>query len=285
MKLYIFLFLMAVTITNTLFAQDTLVVYFDKDWKEISNKELAAYYRIAYANHDKTWTVNDYFISKHIQMSGIYTSKSLKVQQGNCVFYYESGIVKSNGNYYNNKKDGFWSSWHENGEIKSEGKYENGLREGVWKYYYDNGQNKALGNYRSGNADGKWLYWDESGEKEAEGKYDNDIKAGIWSYWYYNGNLKCVETYKNKNSYAVVGYFENGKISYKGNYVGKDKDGEWTFWTIDDRISFTGFFRMGKQEGTWTRYFPEGEMKIYYVKGVPQNKVLGGMVINNLHND
>lgn len=232
MKLYFFVFFFAVTLPEALFSQDTLVKYFDKDWNEISNKEIAVYYRSAFVDSNKTWFVNDYFMSKQIQMSGTYKSKKLKIRHGYFTYYYE------------------------NGKIKSEGKYSNDNQEGNWIYYYDNG------------------------EKAAEGKYFNNKKGGIWNYWYTSGQLNYVETYIKRGIVSVIGYFENGEINYKGNYIKGVRQGEWTYWNVDGRIFFKGTYTNGNQNGKWIRYFPDGEMKIFYVHGVPKDNVFGGMVLS-----
>jgi uncharacterized protein len=256
MKLYFFLLVIIITMPKTLFSQDTLVIYFDKDWNKISNKDVAVYYRNAFIDSNKTWIVNDYYMSKQIQKTGSYKSKKLKTRQGHFIYYYE------------------------NGKLESEGKYSTGNREGDWIYYYDNGEKKAEGIYIASLAEGIWEYWHESGEKKAEGKYYNDNKEGIWNYWYTNGQLKNVETYTKGEITSIIGYFENGKINYKGDYIKEVKQGEWTYWNVDGRIFFKGAYTDGNQDGEWIRYFPEGDVKIFYVHGVPQGKTLGGMVIS-----
>ena len=63
-----------------LYAQDTVTVYYDKDWKEIQEKEHASYYRKAFVENN-IWKVNDYYMSYKLQMTGTYPSKKFDIRQ------------------------------------------------------------------------------------------------------------------------------------------------------------------------------------------------------------
>ena len=302
MKVFFFLFVFATALPTTLLSQDTLFVYFDKDWNKISNKDVAVFYRKAYMDSEKVWNVNDFFKSDKIQMSGTYDSKSLKLKHGNFIYYYENGMVESEGRYVNDKsegvwnywyengkllscgsfindlKEGKWTYWYENGSIKSEGMYKKGNHEGDWVYYFDNGNIKSMGKYVNGLSEGIWEYRHERGEKKAEGKYVNDNMEGIWNYWYANGQLKYVETYTKGEMVYIKGYHENGKINFQGDFIKGKKLGQWTYTNADGRVFLKGAYNSkGNQEGVWMRYFPEGEMKVVYLNGILQGKEFGGI--------
>jgi uncharacterized protein len=247
-------FLLLSVVTVFLCAQDTITIYYDKDWKEISNKYDASFYRKAFVDSNKIWTVHDYYISGNIQMIGAYESNKLEDKQGHYIYFYENGQKESEGNYLDNKRDGVWSYWYENGQKKSEG--------------------MNVGN----KAEGLWEYWYESGEKKSEGKFLNDQKDGTWNYWYTNGKLQFVETFKKCVMSYSEGYFENGVMKYKGNFVNGKEQGLWTIWNSDGRISFQGNLNNGLREGVWIRYFGDSEMKIVYNKGVIVGEQPGGII-------
>ena len=98
-------------LSNSPLAQDTLTFYYDKNWKEIPEKNAAVFYRKAFVDDNNTWSVLDYYISDKIQMTGTFKSKSL-LKQGHFVYYYENGIKKSEGNYLNNKAEEKWCYWY-----------------------------------------------------------------------------------------------------------------------------------------------------------------------------
>ncbi|MBN1790102.1 MAG: toxin-antitoxin system YwqK family antitoxin [Bacteroidales bacterium] len=249
------LFLLLCLFSYQLISQDTLIVYYDKDWKEITDKENSNFYRKAFPDNDKLWSVRDYYASKKIQMTGAYTSKKMETRHGPFTYYYE------------------------NGQISSEGQYIKDKREGMWKEYYENGQLQYTGTFTNDNIEGVAVYWHENGQKKAEGKYLNGIKDGKWRYYYAGGNLQSEEDYKNGSVKICkcVAYHENGEIDCKGDLLNGLKQGTWAFYNADGRLFLKGTFNKGSMEGQWTRYFPEGSMQLDYKLGEYKGKPLGGM--------
>ena len=52
--------------------------------------------------------------------------------------YYDTGQLKSEGNYIEGKKDGLWETYYPTitGELMYKGNYKNGEQHGYWEYYY-----------------------------------------------------------------------------------------------------------------------------------------------------
>jgi uncharacterized protein len=237
----------------SLYAQDTIRVYYDANWKEISDMDEAVFYRKAYPEGNNTWRANDYYASNKIQMTGTYKSKKLEIKQGHFIYYYENGNKSSEGDYIDDKYMGLWYSWFENGHKKWEGDYKDNVSDGLWKYWY------------------------ESGEKKTEGNWVNDKKTGVWHYWHINGQVECVETFTKGGSSSFITYHENGAKSCEGTTEDNKPEGLWTYWNSDGRVFFKGNFHNGLKEGEWTRSFPKGEMKLQYKYGIIDGKQLGGI--------
>jgi len=248
---FVLFFLISV---NYAFSQDTIKVYYDKDWGEISNKNEAIYYRVAFVDSSKTWVAHDYYASNKIQMSGPYKSKDLKSRHGHFIYYYENGQKSSEGQYLNDKREGVWCTWYENGQKKSEGKY-------------------IADNY-----EGMWEYWHENGQKRSEGKYLKDEKDGLWQYWYSGGKMECEETLKKGLLISGIGYFDNGNMSYKGSYSDGKSHGEWTYGNFTGRVVLKGRFNKGEPVGEWKRMFLNEEMNLSYNNGVLVNDSYGRIV-------
>lgn len=235
-------------------AQDTLTVYYNTKWVEISDKDAAAYYRKAFVDSNGKWTANDYYISGKIQMTGTYRDRELETRNGHFVYYYENGNKEAEGDYVNNKREGNWTSWHENGNKANEGMVSRDEDTGEWKYWYENGQ------------------------LQAKGSFVKDLKDGTWSYWYDNGQLMSIEELSKGEMVSDVMYHENGELEYKGGYVKGEKEGEWTYWNVDGRMTLQGNYHKGNRHGKWTRYFPGGQMEINYLDGMVLGRELGGIV-------
>lgn len=258
MKIYRILPVLFLFLLHSAYSQDTVKVYYDIDWKEITNTNEAEFYRKAYWDSTHTWAVKDYFKSHKIQMTGTYKSKDMKVKHGHFVYYHENGNVSSEGNYLNDKAEGPWTIWHENGKIKSKGKYTEDKLEGAWEYWFDNGGKKSAGTYLKG-------------ERE-----------GIWRFWYQTGEKECEESYRKGVIVSATGYFENGNMKYSGGYVNGERQGEWTYWNVDGRMFLKGKFNYGRRTGQWVRTFPEGEMRINYKFGNIEGPLFGGIFMKSL---
>jgi antitoxin component YwqK of YwqJK toxin-antitoxin module len=243
---------------HSVFSQDTIRIYYDKDWKEIKNISEAEFYRKAYWDSSHVWAVKDYFMSHKIQMTGTYKSKDMKVRHGHFVYYHENGNTSSDGNYMNDKAVDLWTIWHENGQMKSKGKYADDKLEGVWEYWFDTGEKKSAGTYLKGEREGLWKFWYKTGEKE------------------------CEETYRKGQIVSATGFFENGIMKYRGSYVNGVRQGEWTYWNVDGRMFLKGKFNFGQRTGEWVRMFLEGEMRINYKFGNIEGPIPGGIFMKSL---
>jgi len=144
-------------------AQDTLLIYVDSLWKEVP-KEKATFYRKIKKSDKNAWSVNDFFLSGQIQMSGTYKSKRLKKRQGHFIYYYENGQKESEGDFINNKKEGEWNYWYKTGIIDKKGNYLKSKYDKEWQFYFESGQISAKENYNKGKLV-DLQFWNEDGSK------------------------------------------------------------------------------------------------------------------------
>ena len=106
--------LLLITLFSNVKSQDTLLTYFDQEWKEIQKSD-AEYYRKAFKNSDGKWAVEDYYIDGNLQMTGTFNNKKLKKKDGSFCYYYKDNSIKSQGNYSKDKLNGEWKWFHPNG--------------------------------------------------------------------------------------------------------------------------------------------------------------------------
>lgn len=62
--------------------------------------------------------------------------------EGECKEFFESGKLKKQGTYHENKKVGIWTDYHTNGNKASEIRYKNGVKHG-WAYVYNKSGNRT----------------------------------------------------------------------------------------------------------------------------------------------
>jgi len=106
--------------------QDTLVVYYNSDWDEISQEKKAVFYRKLYQVSEDTWQAKDYFIEGNLQMVGQFKSELTKERKGIFTYYFKNGQVESTGLFVDNNEEGEWLYYYENGKIKKEAIFDNG---------------------------------------------------------------------------------------------------------------------------------------------------------------
>ncbi len=120
--LLIFLFLI-----QNLFAQDTIRIYFDKNWEKIKHGENAMYSRKVFKKGD-LWYVKDYYLNGQLQMEGSFNNKKCTERSGEFIYYTENGNIDHKGIFLNNNYEGTWIWYHTNDKKSSEELYSNGKR-------------------------------------------------------------------------------------------------------------------------------------------------------------
>ncbi len=97
------------------------------------------------------------------------TEKTFKTVKGEKelvkeVHYHPNGKKYIEGNYKDNKRDGYWASWYDNGQLWSEGEFKDGLSEGKRTVYHQNGKLYYEGDFIAGERKGIWKFYNETGE-------------------------------------------------------------------------------------------------------------------------
>jgi len=69
-------------------------------------------------------------------------------------FYYDNGVVSSEGTMRDGKPDGYWKTYSLNGKIKSEGNRKNFQLDSVWKFYNESGKLAMSFSYKEGKKNG-----------------------------------------------------------------------------------------------------------------------------------
>lgn len=64
---------------------------------------------------------------------------------------------------FKGKREGFWRHYYDSGELKSEGMYNNDKENGIWRVYYKTGEKKFVEVYENGKLM-KYYRWYKNGE-------------------------------------------------------------------------------------------------------------------------
>ena len=134
-------------VIQTSFAQDTITIYYNQNWKEIKSIDKACYYRKFFGSNDN-YIANDYYMNGNLQMIGNYKTKKGDFREGYFKYFFENGKIKSEGDYVKDKQNGKWRNYLENGEFDCEGEFLNGKKNGEWIWFSENGKICAKENYK-----------------------------------------------------------------------------------------------------------------------------------------
>jgi uncharacterized protein len=165
---------------------------------------------------------------------GIITDEG--VRTGFWKFFYDSGELRAEGMYSNNRQNGSWIFYYRDGGKEQEGNFSNGFFDGVWTWFYKNGVKLKEEEYLRGKEDGVFVEFNDSGDTISFGNYSEGEKNGYW-------------------------IFKAGDVTERGNYVNGLKDGMWKSFYDDGVLYHEGNFIQGVPDGKHKLYFPSGVLR------------------------
>ncbi len=195
---------------------------------------------------------------------------------------YRSGVMvknlKMNRTDSEGRKQGLHMEFYENGMTKWEGNYFNDLKDGYFKYYDKEGS--LIKNERwimgvlqqddelAGRMRLKQIYNEEEGYVERVGAFRNGEMDGSHRVFDKNGNLVRNEIYSlgkliasgtldslGRREGEWLTFYEKGELKSKGSYLADKKTGPWFFYYRDSTIEQTGSYEEDRPEGMWKWYF------------------------------
>jgi antitoxin component YwqK of YwqJK toxin-antitoxin module len=169
-------------------------------------------------------------------------------------FYFDNGIVSSEGTMRGGKPDGYWKTYSQTGTLKSEGNRKNFQLDSIWKFYNEQGKLAFEFNYKDGKKTGLKKTFDTKDLALVTSEnYENDIKQGNTINYYKNGKVKKVTP------------FVDGKEEGQGYELSSDSiivtltSYKMGFIQREERINRKD--DAGMKQGVWKEFYPSGVMK------------------------
>jgi len=216
-------------------------------------------------------------------------------KQGRWKFFHENGLVRLEGKYVNDLKDGYFREYDETGKLIATSKWLEGEKQenavelvklDVVKDYYPDGSVMAMQTFRNGVAQGVRRDFDregnivsgaffEDGEKVGEGiTLEDGVRNGDWKLYYNNGALKAEGVYENGIKVGVWKFFHpNGELEQTGRYDKKGRlQGEWVWYYPSGKILRQEMYLDGLADGLTTEYDEEGNIitEGEYIEGLEE---------------
>ena len=212
-------------------------------------------------------------------------------RNGDATEYYENGAVKLTGKYNMGDQVGNWKDYHLNGKLAAEYTYVNDQLEGSYKNYYDNGVLESESNYTKGEQKGVTKNYDTDGKLFAEYA---ESKGKIKKASYYDKNGKVIyEGDANKNTLKLLKYNAMGIKTEEGDVYKDLRSGTWSFYQDNGALNYVQTYdSKGKIDGKVEVFYVggnirkkytmnSGEMDDYYVSYyINGNKFTEGYYVN-----
>lgn len=214
-------------------------------------------------------------------------------RQGKWFTFYSNGNVSEEGNYVDDKKDGYFKLYAENGDLIIVTKYvldvkqenaEEVTKLDIRSEYYPDGKIKAMGTYRNGVPEGIRREYSPEGQILTSMIYKNGIiqgegimledgsKEGFWKTYFPDGSLSSEGEYKaNKPVGEWKFYYPNGKTEQTGKYTNSGKlTGSWKWFFDNGKLKREENYISGLQDGIHTEYDEKGKVieQGEYIKGL-----------------
>ena len=137
MKIFVAI-LLACLYSDFVSGQETMKIYYDKNWEITASPDYLFYRIINYS--DNKINVEDYYRGGHIQMRGSYTSLEPKeIKSGHFVYYNFEGVITKDEYYQNDLKEGESMEYDALTGFKYKMHYKKGKLEDTLTGYYPNG--------------------------------------------------------------------------------------------------------------------------------------------------
>ncbi|MEM7162610.1 MAG: hypothetical protein AAF487_09260 [Bacteroidota bacterium] len=238
-------------------------------------------------------TYKDGFLRKTIKLN---RKDKLGRKQGLWQEYYEDDVLKMEGVYVDDKKNGLFKYYDEKGNLNEILKYEEDMLDedaqetvvlDIRNEYSEDGRVISSGGYKEGQKHGTHRIFDENGEvssgtiyefgiRMAEGRVDkNGSFEGEWKLYYPTGELRAEGEYKDgKKVKQWKFYHKNGSIEQKGKYVKGKPHGEWRWFYESGDLHREELYRKGKEDGLSVEYDINGEIitKGEYISGFKEGE-------------
>lgn len=179
-----------------------------------------------------------------------------------------------------NQKQGIWKEFYPNMVLKTEGKYKNDKRNGYFKEYDLDGNLMETSKYQMdvlipepeelAKLDIKREYHPNAQEKHV-GSYSKGLEEGVHRYYDMEGNVTSAKIFR-KGEVLADGimddegrrqgywkeYYEGGALKREGKYKNGLREGPWKFYYSDGSSEQRGTYKNGKPDGDWTWFHPNG---------------------------
>ena len=204
-------------------------------------------------------TITEYKKGFIVERQRINRKDKFNRRQGRWVNFWETGKIKLEGTYRNDKKNGYFKEFSEKGDLIHISKYIDDVLQPeaqeiqkleVEREYFPDGSVKATRLYRNGILEGISIEFSPEGTIVAAVEYRNGLLAG-----------EGLVLQDGSRSGSWKEYYPDGSLKAEGEYDNGTRTGPWKFYHPNGKTEQTGKYnKEGKPEGTWRWYYDSGQL-------------------------
>ena len=192
--------------------------------------------------------------------------------------YYETGELRSSGNFVNDRQHGVWNFFFQNGQKEQIGNLNNGVWEGEWKWYFPSGNVFREEIYVRGRPQGLSVQYSDSATIVAKGEYLDGEREGFWIEHVGHAREEGNYIMGQKNGMWKT-YHKDGQLYHTGNFVQGDADGRHVFYYPDGTLKEEQYYVMGRRDKNWKKYYENGGLFLTITYRNDQEIRINGMRI------
>ncbi|MFM1744316.1 MAG: hypothetical protein RLZZ630_253, partial [Bacteroidota bacterium] len=234
-----------------------------------------------FAEDGRIITLTTYKSGFFVKQEKINRTDKFGFKQGPWKEFYPSGVVKEDGYWKDDKKNGVFRWLGPEGIVIRMEIWKNGelskdelanVKLDIKRDYHNNGRPKSSVNLINGLREGVYREFDNKGNTTGSRLYDKDRviaeggtvdpqgrQQGSWKYFYEDGKLRMEGTYVNGERSGVWSfYYPNSRLQQQGAYVANKPEGNWSWFYPDGKILREENYKKGKEDGRMVEYDEAG---------------------------
>ena len=177
--------------------------------------------------------------------------------------YFFNGSLQNSSFYKDGLRTGRWEVYHnEDKVLRSFTNYELNVKEGEYKVYFNNGEIARSGVYKNNNPIGEWTIYYDNGVVDCKQVLNKQGDKWDFQTFYRNGKIKDKGVAINFNLTRYDGkyveYYDNGNTKKEENYVNGARNGKYSLFSEDGKITEDGMYNMGNRT-EYRRYDENGK--------------------------
>lgn len=160
----------------------------------------------------------------HLRRPSALVTRRDGVKDGSVTLFWPDGKSRSQGQYRDDRREGWWRSYHANGNLRSLTRYAHGAKDGLRIYWDSLGRPVRSETFVHGTAEGALYRFFPDGHAAQRSNFVDGLLEGTHDQWY-----------RDEGGSRVNGFYHQGK-----------EEGVWTEYDSSGRMVWQAYLKGGE---------------------------------------